>query len=176
METLKAIRNVAFIPFMLLLLPFILLGVAIVVAIALPRSILLHRRWKSSLHRQGRHRKFSSTEMLGGALIVDSPTLGWNVKYCWWTPGDLRALSPFPIPADAAREDHMRADTGKLQMDFDDWCFENYLSVDTGSAILLATRRGDQLARELTQNVANISSIVTWSGPCVAESDANDAG
>ena len=70
----------------------------------------------------------------------------------------------------------MRADTGKLQMDFDDWCFENYLSVDTGSAILLVTRRGDQLARELTQNVANISSIVTWSGPCVAESDANDAG
>lgn len=182
MAILRAIRNAAFFPFFLLLAPFILLGVTIIVAIQLPYCTILHHQWRSKLRRQGRYRnrKMNLTETLGGGtLLVDSPTLGWNVKYCWWTPDDLRSLSPYVLPTDVDRENHIHAQTDKLQLDFDEWCFEKYLSVDTGSAILLATRKGDKFAEKLMQNAPDVACVYTWSAPCFDESTgpaASDAG
>lgn len=177
MAILRAIRNVALFPFFLIVALSALLGVAILVAINWPHGALLHHRWKSNLRRQGRYRnkKLNLSELTGGTLIVDAPALGWNVLYCWWTPDDLPTLTPFTIPSTAERKNHVHGTPDKLQMDFDEWCYENYLSVDTGSAILLATRRGDHFSQKLIQDAPNIGCVETWSGPCFAEDNVRRA-
>ena len=79
-------------------------------------------KWKFSLWAQGRYLnwKLRPRNFKSGTLIVDSPTLGWNIKYCWWTPDDIYEKSPFKNPLIVSRESMDEPDhPDRLETEFD---------------------------------------------------------
>jgi len=160
---------VALAPFLVVVAFATLIGVAVIVTISVPRCFMLHRRFTGRLKEQGRLPNLLPGHLKQGTLIVDDPTFGCNAKYCWWSPDDLLKISPHEIPSDEDREQHIKNSTDKLHMDFDEWCYETYLSVSTGTAILLTMKNGDELADRIIDNAPDIGCVKTWSGPCFNE-------
>ncbi len=145
----------------------VLAFVAIVMLVHLPGGLWHNYRWKSKLRRNGRYRNRSLdvSRINHGTLIVDSPTLGSGLRQCWWTPDDILATCPCSIPSCEDRTRHMKSRPDTLQLPFDAWCYQRYLHEDSGSAILLATRRGHQCAEKITNRSAKVGRVDSWSAP-----------
>ena len=125
------------------------------------------------LARQGRFRKSNAeiAELTNGTLIVDSPTIGWGLLQCWWTPDNLRAITPHQIPDEDDRKNHIQNEPENLEMPFDKWVHDKYLHPDTGTAILLSARRGDRVATKWTKLNPELDVVNSWSGPLAWQGD-----
>jgi len=138
--------------------------------IFLPSELIF--RWK--LKSAGRLKligRASFSELACGTIIVDSPTFSWAISRVWWTPEDVRALSPFPVrePPDptigmndppTAQEE---ADAHGWS-DFDRWCCARYLDPAHGSAALIWVWHPDKKLERLRKAVPGIPVVYAWSG------------
>lgn len=166
MAVLRVIRNWVFLPFGIVIGVFVFLVLAIMFLATVPQSIWRANRWRSKLRRDRRYRnpEIRPDTISGGTLIVDSPTVGWGITHCWWTPDDILNCSPTPIPTEDDRHWHVRSDPDRLEFPFDRWVNEKYLCENAGTAILIGYRRGDALANRIA-NRNDIPIVKTWSGP-----------
>ena len=170
----KILRTILIAPFVILFgIPLaILVGIPLLLFFAgaflcyLPIGLIEKRKWKNALRKQGRYRpaEFDEHSLRTGTLIIDSPTLGWRLCHCWWTPDDVRATSPTEPLTDEQRKEHLQSSTGDtLSLPFDQWCYDNYISLETGSAMLLAARRGDRYAKHLQTMSPELGCVDSWS-------------
>ena len=170
----RTAMNLIFAPVSLVIAGLLLLAFLVIYPPVLCASLLEYRRWYRKLRIAGRTR--SPAALLGsnqcGTLIVDNPSLGCNTTYCWWTPDDLESLSPNPIPTDDDRNNTIKSKSdGKLSHPFDRWVYERYLALETGTAILLSTRRGHKIEAKLHSRSPTYKVVTSWSGPCEFELD-----
>lgn len=166
-------------------LKLLMLPIAIVAALAVglfllcaiivvyPRSMWSDYCWRRQLRRAGRYKNaaIDGHYLNSGTLIVDSPTVGWTITQCWWTPDDVVAISPVPIPTDEDRKSHSSDKPEQLALPFDRWVAKRYLDANAGTATLLAVRRGEQIAAEVSGR-RNIPIVKSWSGPIAFGSDS----
>ncbi len=162
----SAIKTTGLVLITIVLFPFAMVVAFPILAWHLPQWLWYNYKWKSLLVQQGRFRnpQIAVAELRSGTLIVDSPTLGWGLLRCWWTPDELRTITPHAIPSDNDRQQHIEAEPERLELPFDRWVHSQYLDSDTGSAILLATRRGNQFAARCTKLNPALDIVNTWSG------------
>ncbi len=165
----RAIWSLAISPVFLILFFFVLIGIGIIVVIAIPGTIVRNLEWSESLRKQGRigEPDPKSGQYRSGTLIVDSFTPAKGVLRCWWTPDDIRAISPFEVHMHERFEDRldevMRNHPNVPRSPFDSWVYDRYLHPETGTAILLATKKGDRCAERLRRDNPGLDKIVTWS-------------
>lgn len=170
--TMQRTRNVLVaIVFALLWLPLLAIVGLILILMGIPVAIqgyLLHRRWKRKLASSRRLANISvlASATTSGTLIVDRPAIGWNTTYLWWTPNNVSAETEVPIPTDDGRKQFI-VESGKLEHPFDRWCYDRFLSTETGTGLLISTRRGEQLAERLKNDAPDAKVIYTWSAPCL---------
>lgn len=165
-KALKTVASLLALPFAIVLGTFVALVLAVMLLAHLPRSLWMSHRWRSHLRREGRYKNpnIRPDRIVNGTLIVDSPTVGWSFTRCWWTPDDIPAISPEPIPTQEERERHTRSRPERLEFAFDRWVASKYLSDNGGSAVLLSCRRGDVTARRIAER-HNVPIVNSWSGP-----------
>ncbi len=167
MKILRRIRSLLLLPIAIVIgLPVAIILVAMI-ACHLPSMFLENHRWRQKLALAGRlnRTKAFRDRLTTGTLIVDSPSLGWGLLQCWWTADDVPSLSPMPEPTDADREKYMRSDSNSLCLPWDRWIAKTYLERDVGKAILIATRRGDRIAKLITAKSSAIHAVRSWSAP-----------
>ena len=162
----RTLLSIAMLPIFLVLFFFILIGIGIIVVIAMPGAIARNREWVDSLRRQGRigEPDPNSGRYRTGTLIVDSFTPGKGVLRCWWTPDDIRAISPVEVPRHERFEDRldevMRNHPTDPKSLFDVWVFHRYMHPENGTAILLATKKGDRCADRLRSENPGLDKVV----------------
>jgi hypothetical protein len=175
----RTIWSLAMSPVILILFFFVLIGIGIIVVIAIPGTIVRNLEWSESLRKQGRigDPDSKSGRYRSGTLIVDSFTPAKGVLRCWWTPDDIRAISPFEVPGHERFEDRldevMRNHPIISISLFDLWVHDRYIHPETGTAILLATQKGDRCAERLRRENPGLDMIVTWSA-LVARRETHD--
>ena len=166
--------NIILLPISLVIAGFLLLAFLVIYPPVLCASLLGYRRWYRTLRIAGRTQSPSALlrSHQCGTLIVNYPSLGWNTSHCWWTPDEVESLSPIPIPTDDDRNNRIKSkNDGKLSHPFDRWGYERYLALETGTAILLSTRRGHKIAAKLHSQSPTYKVVTSWSGPCEFELD-----
>lgn len=149
-----------------LLVFIILIGMTVPFVI---RDRFEHRSWLREMRKRDRCR--SRSELIeqneSGTLIVDQPRFGGANKYCWWTKDDIGSLAPVKITPLADRIESLkfalRGDGTDLPLD--GWIYVRYLADDTGTAFLVADRRGDLIAKQLTTELPHLKIVETWSAP-----------
>ncbi len=159
-------------PFWIPILVVVFAVLGVMVGPCMISGYFQHRRWKRDLRRGGRVKRWEDlveTEV-AGTLIVDRCTLGWNTTYCWWTSDDVEEQSPIPTPTDDERRRVIQAGE-TLVHPFDQWCWQRYLALETGTAYLLATRHGDRLANRLQSAMPGAKVVAIWSAPSSLEHD-----
>lgn len=166
MTVLKTIRTLVLLPFAIVVGTPVFLVMVIIILAHMPRTIWLNHCWRSKLHRDGRYRNpaIKPESIDAGTLIVDSPTVGWAITQCWWTPENILDLAPDSIPSADERDRYLRSNPDRLELPFDRWVSARYLDANAGTAILLGYRRGDAVARRITNRV-DIPVVKSWSGP-----------
>jgi hypothetical protein len=155
-----------YLPFIVLLLPIIVLGIGIIFINATISGLFQRARWLRDLRRKGRATPME--EMLSaatsGTLIVDRPGLNFKATQCWWTSENIFELSPMPIPTDAERIEHFEQTTEERAHEFNLWCWQRYLSPDTGSAILLTPPdHGEAMATKIHDRMPGFECVMSWS-------------
>jgi hypothetical protein len=123
-------------------------------------------RWVRELRRRGR--ATSAAEIVdaatSGTLIVDRPGFNFDTTHCWWTNEDVRELSPVPLPTDADRIQLCKQTRETTAHEFDLWCWERYISPDTGSAILVTPpHHGEAMATQIQQRKPGLERVISWS-------------
>jgi len=180
-----AVRTIWFIaisPILLFMIFVILIGIGIIVVIAMPGAIARNREWVDSLRRQGRigEPDPKSARYRSGTLIVDSFTPAKGVLRCWWTPDAIRAISPVEVLGYERFEDLvdevMRNHPTITISPFDLWAYDRYLHPETGTAILLATKKGDRVAERLRRENPGLDMVVTWSALVAWQNRDGDQG
>ena len=177
-------------PFWILIWTVIFTGTGIAFLIFTPRMLAENRKWKESLREQGRLDKLltKSEKYRTGTLIVDSCTPSWGTQMCWWTPEEIRTLAPQDSAIYESFEDRFhdvemrmkevdgdkRAELARL---FDHWLYARYLHPERGTAVLLASGKGDRFAERLSRDCPRLDVVFTWSGlaGCHATSENTDA-
>jgi hypothetical protein len=153
-------------PFMVLLLPFIALGIGIIFTNAMINGQFQRARWLRQLRRRGRATPVVEmlNNMTGGTLIVDRPGFNFKATNCWWTSENLTDLSPVPIPTDDDRIKLFKQTRGTTAHEFDLWCWQRYIAPDTGSAILFAPpHHGEEMARAIRERLPGLGCVMSWS-------------
>ncbi len=92
-----------------------------------------------------------------GTLIVESPTVGWNITRTWWTPDNVLAQAPV-LPLDTPESEPMDL----ARHPFIEWCHKNYTDTETGSARLIAVYNGKRTAEKLAKRVPELERIDLW--------------
>jgi|LakMenE01Jun11ns_1017448.scaffolds.fasta_scaffold9511445_2 hypothetical protein len=162
----KWLGMLLYVPFIVLLLPFIALGVGIIFTNATISGLFQRARWLRDLRRNGRARP--AAEMLdtatSGTLIVDRPGFNFRATQCWWTNEDVRELSPVPVPTDDDRIELCKQTKETTVHEFDLWCWERYISPDTGSAILVTPpHHGETMAAKIRERQPGLERVMSWS-------------
>ena len=166
--------NIILAPIWILIAGVVLLALLVIYIPVMCSAFVAGRRWRRALRIAGRTQSPYALlrSQVSGTLILDCPSLGWNTTYCWWTPDDIQSLAPISMPTDEDRRNTFKSrDDGKLSHPFDRWVYERYLAQETGTAILLSTRRGDRLATKLHFKFPSHKIIWSWSGPCEMDLD-----
>jgi hypothetical protein len=168
-RTRDILTSILFVPVWLPLL--VIVGIALAL-MCIPISIqgyFLHRRWKRKLADGGRlgNGGVIASSTTPGTLIVDRPAMGWNSTYLWWTPNDISVETDIPTPTDEDRKQLIVDSGGTIEHPFDRWCYDRFLSADSGTAMLISTRRGERLAKRLQNDASGARLIYTWSAPCL---------
>ena len=113
-----------------------------------------------------------------GTLIIESPTLGWNLVRVWWATDSsaTRSAPPRPSPEEL---DHPDVE-GLSRHPFYLWCIRTQTNPNTGSARLVATVHGGRRRRRLDDRIAamqarhaNLGRLDLWSGPVFAADECN---
>ena len=94
-----------------------------------------------------------------GTLILESPTIGWAVYRSWWTPDDVLAQTPTPLPDASERDPQVLS-----LHPFIEWCHEHYTDLDGGTACLIAVYNGKRSANELAARFPELKRIDLWTG------------
>lgn len=162
----KWVGILLYIPFIVLLLPVIALGIGIIYTNATVSGLFQRARWLRGLRRVGR--ATPAAEMLdtatSGTLIMNRPGFNFKATQCWWTSEDVRELSPVPIPTDDDRIELCKQTKETTAHEFDLWCWERYISPATGSAILVTPpHHGEAMATKLQERSPGLKRVVSWS-------------
>lgn len=162
----KWVGIVLYIPFIVLLLPVIALGIGIIYTNASVSGVFQRARWLRDLRQRGR--ATSAAEMLktaiGGTLIVDRPGFNFKATHCWWTNENIAELSPVPIPTDEDRIELCKQTKATTAHEFDLWCWQRYISPDSGSATLLTPpHHGEGIATRIREQQPGLAYVTSWS-------------
>jgi hypothetical protein len=165
-QFLKTTGKLLMLPVAIIVATPVVLFLLCAIIVTFPRSLWSDYCWRRQLHRKGRYKNpaIQNDCLSSGTLIVDSPTVGWAITQCWWTPDDVAAISPESIPTDEDRKSHIAEKPQRLELPFDRWVSKRYLDANAGTAILLARRRGEKTATTIAQRT-NIPIVKSWSGP-----------
>jgi hypothetical protein len=172
----KWLGLILYIPFIVLLLPFIALGNGIIFTNALISGLFHRARWLRDLRRNGR--AAPEAEMLdtaaSGTLIIDRPGFNFKGTHCWWTNDNVFDLSPVPIPTDDERIDLCKETKETTAHEFDAWCWKRYISRDTGSAILVTPpHHGEAVATRIREQQPGLKCVTSWSAVAALQSMSN---
>jgi hypothetical protein len=96
-----------------------------------------------------------------GTLIIENPTIAWDITHAWWKPDDVQAKSPFPLPT---TEDYMKAALEMRCEDWDFWCWQNYTCLDNERAFLLRVWNGATLDNTISTWFPDMTVVRTWTG------------
>jgi len=96
-----------------------------------------------------------------GTLIIESPTVGWGVTRAWWTADDVLAKAQGPAPTNDNY--HIGISKEELPLKFDQWCWEEYISLGKGKAFLISTRIGNAREAKLRRMFPSVPLVHTWS-------------
>lgn len=154
---------IAFFPFMLIGMILLALLFPLLLIVISGVNFAIERRFLYQLRQSGRYLRLSSARARiseeGGTFIIEKPTLGWNFTHAWWTPDDLLALSPYPVPT----EDEYDNSAKEMKcLNWDAWCWDNYTSPETGRAFLIRVWNGMSLEPRLTKRFPNTRIVRTW--------------
>lgn len=101
-----------------------------------------------------------------GTLIIEYPTMGWARTHAWWTPDDLHALAPVPIP-DPDSDEYGDAVLELMEQDqshpWDTWCWQEYTSTWQGKACLLRVWNGEKYRNWFARHYPSIPIVETTS-------------
>jgi hypothetical protein len=134
-------------------------------AYAAAGNIVRERRFKRRMKTLGRvlaKRQFLANLSSGGSMLIEKPSMGWNITRAWWTSDDIIHIAPMP-PATA--EEWRQAARQELAHKWDCWCWDNYTSPESGKAYLLRVWNGVLIEKWLKQNYPLVPVVHTWSGP-----------
>jgi len=108
-----------------------------------------------------------------GTLIVERPTIGWNITRAWWTPDDVVALAPAP----PGRTDGDAVDA-LCRDPFTHWAYERYTHPETGKATLVAAYSGKRVVDRITAAHPSLRHVELMSGFVIQQAviDAPMAG
>lgn len=174
----KLLGMLLYIPFIVLLLPFIALGIGIIFTNATISGLFQRARWLRDLRREGRAKP--AEEMLdiatSGTLIVDRPGFNFKGTQCWWTNENVLDRSPVSIPTDDERIELCLQNTETTVHEFDAWCWKRYISRDTGSAILVTPpHHGEEMATRIGKHQPGLECVKSWSAIPAMQSMARHA-
>lgn len=122
--------------------------------------------WRFSLRmrRAGRFLRLPDARQriaaVGGSLIIELPARGFRHTRAWWTPDDVTAGGRFSEPTD---EDEKNLPDDKVCSEFDQWCWDQYVSPRTGRAFLLRSWNGRTFERKLRSQYTNLNIFHTLS-------------
>lgn len=127
-------------------------------------NYILEIRFRSEMKRSNRFLRPRDARIRiaieAGTLIVEQPMLGWGNTRLWWTPDNVTKQSPYTEPS----ADEYKA-AGTRCLEWDRWCYENYVGPDDGRAWLLKVWSGESLARKLQKQLPTLTRTGTWSAP-----------
>lgn len=149
-------------PIMVLLVPLVLVVISLFGAYAVAANYNVERRLRSKMRRGNRYLSYSDVRRRiseRGSLIIESPSLGWNVTRAWWTPDDLLSESAVASPNDEQRRQSAKE---MRSLDWDEWCWRRYTSPETGKALLLRVWNGESLGRKLKSVFSELQVVRTW--------------
>jgi len=174
----KRLGILLFYPFIILLLPFIALGIGILFVNATVSGLFLRARWLRELRKQGRATPLAVllSTASGGTLIVDRPGYNFKTTHCWWTDENVTAIAPMPIPTDAERLDLCTENKKSTPHEFDLWCWQRYISPTTGSAALVTPpHHGEAIASRIREHLPSLSCVKSWSAIAARQTDTGNA-
>jgi hypothetical protein len=174
----KRLGILRFYPFIILLLPFIALGIVIIFVNATVSGLFLRARWLRELRKQGRATRPAVllSAASRGTLIVDRPGFNFKVTHCWWTDENLAEIAPMPIPTDAERLNFCTETKETTPHEFDLWCWQRYLSPTTGSAVLVTPpHHGEAIASKIREHLPSLSCVTSWSAIAAMQTATGNA-
>ncbi|QDV48733.1 hypothetical protein [Gimesia fumaroli] len=115
-----------------------------------------------TLSRRKLRRRFDAGET--GTLILESPTMGWGFTHAWWTPDDLKTLSPvIKQEDDVYWEQVLDLMEEDQPHPWDEWCWQEYVSPHQGKAFLLKVWNGKKYANWLKRHFPSVTIVETAS-------------
>lgn len=150
-----------------LVLPILLIGSAIFLAIGLYMvihifvwGIYFHARmWLCGRFLRWRRLRARIAAEGPGTLIIETPTLGWGFASAWWTPDKILAVCPYAAPT----KDEWRSAVEKMQcLDWDRWHWEKYTDPNKGRGILLRPWTGQSFEKWVRRNYPSVDVVHTW--------------
>jgi hypothetical protein len=169
---------VLYLPFILLLMPFIGLGIGIIFINAMISGIVQRARWLRDLRRKAQAKPVAKMHGIAnsGTLIVDRPGLNFKATRCWWTSEKVSDLSPVPIPVDEERIELCKQENKTTAHAFDVWCWQRYISPESGTAVLvMPPHHGEALAARIREHRPDLECIMSWSAIPAMQSRARPA-
>lgn len=141
-----------------ILLIILMLGLYSGVALVFSEVLVWLSMWRKGrlLPRKQRDRQLVKSS---GTIIIEHPTVGWNVTRAWWTSDDVQAESPVPPPDDSAVNDGTIWDHPYLT-----WAHGRYTDLQNGRACLLAVWNGKKHQQLLSKQYPHLKSVEIWSG------------
>ena len=160
-------------PSLAILFPLGGMAICLLVLLVVQGPVMLcrHLRWRTLLWASKRTASPGQVARFPtGWLIVDSPSMCSAVTQCWWTPTASGQLAPMPEPTDVERSDVFRDDNAEKQAHpYDTYCYDRYISLESGTAKLVAGRRGQEVARRLCERYPKLQVVRTWSAAVKAD-------
>ena len=174
----KRLGILLFYPFIILLLPFIALGIGIIFVNATVSGLFQRARWLRELRKAGRATPAAIllSNASGGTLIVDRPGFNLKATHCWWTDENVAEIAPVPIPTDDERMDLCTETKETTPHEFDLWCWRRYISPSTGSATLVTPpHHGEAMASKIRAHLPSLSCVTSWSAIAAMHADDGNA-
>lgn len=174
-------RKLAMVVLLPFVLPAILLGFAVVLAMGLCAGIANYvavLRFRARMRQCGRFlrwREFSGRIAAegSGTLIIESPSLGWGFTHAWWTPRKILADCPYALPSN---EEYRTAAQEMRCPDWDRWHWDNFTDPDKGRGFLLRVWNGRSVETWVRRDFPAVDVVHTWTGLVHAQKLATEPG
>ncbi|MCA9015350.1 MAG: hypothetical protein KDA77_08455 [Planctomycetaceae bacterium] len=161
----KKLLSILLSPFMLLLALFVL---PLMLAVCLYAAccnfggewLFYLSMWNDgrTLSRHKLRRRLDAGE--NGTLIIESPTMGWGFTHAWWTPDDVKTLSPVEKQGDDVYWEQVLDLMEEDQPHpWDEWCWKEYVSPHQGKAFLLKVWSGKKYERWFERHFPSVAII-----------------
>jgi hypothetical protein len=168
-----ALRRIVITILFVLCLPLVFLGVAIgfafIVAVLVPYAVvgnltsealfkLRMRRGNRVLRRRALRDRIAWDG--AGTLIIEAPAIGWGITRAWWTADNVLSRAPANPPA----LDVYKNGVDSVPLEWDQWCWNQYVNPQNGRALLLRVWNGASLERKLKNRYPSMQVVRSWSG------------